>query len=75
MVKRGSKPEQSAKRRAVVKGAIAGRAAGAIAKDAGCTERRVRRLLADPETQFLIGEVMRPHRDKLRLMAKRGLRR
>jgi hypothetical protein len=69
----GSKSQNAAKRRVVAKGAIAGQPASAIAAEAGCSERHVRRLLAEPETQFLISDVMQPHREVLRLMAKRAV--
>jgi hypothetical protein len=61
------------KRRAVAAGAILGVPAAAIAQQVGYSERQVRRTLADPATQFLIADIMRPHRDKLRLMAKRAV--
>jgi hypothetical protein len=69
-----SKNEKQAKRRAVAKGALAGKPLAAIAKAAGCSKRHVQRLEREPETQFLIVEALRPHRAVLTKMAGKALR-
>jgi hypothetical protein len=65
----GTKAEKAAKRRAVAKGIVAGKSTKRIAKEAQCTERHVQRLAAEKPTQFLIAEMLRPHRAKLEKLA------
>jgi hypothetical protein len=69
----GSRAEKAAKRDVVARGVIAGRSTKAIARAAGCTERHVQRLADEPETQFLITELMRPHRRKLDKLATKAI--
>jgi hypothetical protein len=59
------------KRRAVAFGALAGHGTQITASQAGCSERHARRLAAEPETQFIVTEAMRPYHAKLhRLIGK-----
>lgn len=62
---RASKGSKEAKRRTVVRGVVAGKRTPTIAKEAGCSERHVERLAAEPGTQFLIAEALRPYTDDL----------
>jgi hypothetical protein len=71
-MKHTTKPAEK-KRRVVAAGAIFGAAAKEIAKAAGCSERHVNRLAAQPETQFLIAKALEPYHAELRLMAKRAV--
>jgi len=54
-------------------GLVAGKRTKTIAKEAGCSKRHVERLAAEPETQFLITEAMRPHRKKLEKLATKAI--
>lgn len=67
---RGAKEQ---KRRVVARGVVAGKSTRAIAAEAGCNPRHVRHLAAEPETEFLIREIMRPYYDRLAKMAKSAL--
>src|ERR1035441_5417325 len=67
----GSRAEKEQKRHAVAFARLAGQGTRATARQIGCSERYVRRLAAEPETQFLITETLRPHIAKLlQLMPK-----
>src|ERR1039457_4394156 len=67
----GSRAEKEQKRHAVAFARLAGQGTRATARQIGCSERYVRRLAEEPETQFLITEVLRPHIAKLlQLMPK-----
>jgi hypothetical protein len=68
------KAEKQAKRRAVAKGALAGQPLGVVAKAAGCSKRHVQRLEREPETQFLISEALKPHRQQLARLAPKAIR-
>src|ERR1035438_10322923 len=61
----GSRAEKEHKRHAVAFARLAGPGTRATARQIGCSERYVRRLAAEPETQFLITEALRPHIAKL----------
>ena len=71
---RGTRAGKQAKRIAVAKGVAAGKSATAIAKDAGCKRRNVERLKQEPETQLLITEMMRPHRQQLEKLVDSALK-
>jgi hypothetical protein len=64
-----SKAEKEQKRRTVAASVLAGNGTRITARKAGCSERYVRRLAAEPETQFIITESLRPHRAKLQRLA------
>ena len=67
----GSRAEKEQKRHAVAFARLAGQGTRATARQIGCSERYVRRLAEEPETQFLITETLRPHIAKLlQLMPK-----
>ena len=67
----GSRAEKEQKRHAVAFARLAGQGTRATARQIGCSERYVRRLAEEPETQFLITEALRPHIAKLlQLMPK-----
>jgi hypothetical protein len=70
----GTKAQKAIKRRAVVKAALAGKPAAAVAKAAGCSKRHVQRLEREPETQFLIEQALRPHQKLLTTMAGKAIR-
>lgn len=70
---RGSKGTKEAKRRVVARGIVKGKTTKAIAREAGCAERHVERLAAEPATEFLITEIMRPHRERLEKLAKKSI--
>lgn len=70
----GTKAEKAAKRRTVAKGIVAGKSTRAIARDARCSERHVTRLAAEAQTQFLITEMMRPHRARLTKLAEKAIK-
>jgi transposase-like protein len=57
----GSRAEKERKRRAVAFAVVAGRGTKATARDIGCSKRYVRHLAAEPETRFLITEILRPY--------------
>src|ERR1035441_9167628 len=61
----GSRAEKEQKRHAVAFARLAGQGTRDNARPIGCSERYVRRLAAEPETQFLITEALRPHIAKL----------
>ena len=69
----GTKAEKAAKRRTVAKGIVAGKSTKRIAKEARCSQRHVTRLAAEKPTQFLIAEMMRPHRAKLEKLATKAI--
>jgi hypothetical protein len=64
-----TKSEQAKRRRTIAKGAVAGKPLKAIAREAQCSKRQVQRVEAEPETQFLISEALRPHRQRLTKLA------
>ena len=66
----GTRAGKESKRRTVAGGVIAGKDTAEIAKVAGCKPRHVQRLASEPATQFLITEMMGPHRERLAKMAK-----
>ena len=66
----GTRAGKESKRRTVAGGVIAGKGTQAIATAAGCQPRYVQRLANEPATQFLITEMMAPHRERLAKMAK-----
>src|ERR1039458_6028901 len=67
----GSRAEKEQKRHAVAFARLAGQGTSATDRQIGCSERYVRRLAEEPETQFLITETLRPHIAKLlQLMPK-----
>ena len=67
----GSRAEKEWKRRAVAVAKLLGAGTRATARHIGCSERHVQRLAAEPETQFLIAEALRPFHATLdRLVAK-----
>jgi hypothetical protein len=70
---RGSKAAKEAKRRTVAKGIVAGKSTAQIAKDAACNTRHVERLAAEPETQLLITDLMKPHRAKLECLVEKAI--
>jgi hypothetical protein len=70
---RKPKAEKERKRRTVATGIVAGETTAAIAKKAGCSARNVQRLAAEPATQFIITEALRPHRAKLEKLAQRAI--
>lgn len=70
---RATRTEKERKRAVVAKGLAAGKKPRAIAAEANCGTRHVERLAAEPATQFLIAEAMRPHHDKLRDLAKKAV--
>ena len=66
-----SKSEKERKRRVVARGLARGKSPKAIAKLAGCKTRHVQKLAKEPETTFLVREIMRPHYARLsRLVPK-----
>jgi hypothetical protein len=69
----GTRAGKESKRRTVAGGVIAGQDTAAIAAEAGCQPRYVQRLANEPETRFLITEMMEPHRAKLQRMAARAV--
>lgn len=69
----GTKSEQAKRRRVVAKGIVAGKSTKAIAKEAKCSARHVQRLASEKPTQFLIAEMMRPHRAKLEKLATKAI--
>jgi len=73
MVK-GTKATKERKRRTVAAGVALGASAHAIAKAAGCSKRHVETLAAEPETQLLVTEALRPHRDALKKLIPKALR-
>jgi hypothetical protein len=62
---KGSKAAKEAKREIVAAGIVAGKSATEIAQAADCNPRHVQRVAAEPETQFLVTELLRPHRQEL----------
>ena len=70
---RATKTEKERKRAVVARGLAAGKKPKAIAAEANCGTRHVERLAAEPATQFLIAEAMRPHHEKLRDLAKKAV--
>ena len=70
---RNTKAEKEAKRRIVARGVVAGKKTRAIAREAGCKERHVERLAAEPATQLIVTELMRPHHKKLATLAKKAV--
>ena len=68
------KSEKDRKRRTVAKGVLEGKKPAAIAREIGCTERHARRLQAEPATQMLITELMRPYRVRLSRLVPKAIR-
>lgn len=66
---RGTKAEKERKRRVVAEGIVAGKSSRAIAAEAGCDARHVQRLAEEPATQFLVTDILRPHRERLARLA------
>jgi hypothetical protein len=69
----GTKAGKEAKRRTVARGLVAGKGSDEIAAEAKCCRRHVQTLAAEAETQFLITEMMRPHRARLAELAKNAI--
>jgi hypothetical protein len=65
----GTTAGKERKRRVVAAGKLAGQTTEQIASSAGCKSRHVQRLAQEEETQFLIKDMMRPHRDSLEALA------
>jgi hypothetical protein len=65
--------EKERKRRAVAEATLAGTGTKNTARTVGCSERHVRRLAAEPETQFLITEALRPYTAKLNKLAAKAI--
>ena len=65
----GSLAEKEYKRRVVAVAKLAGQGTRATARHIGCSESHVRRLAAEPETQFLITQVLRPYHATLDRLA------
>jgi hypothetical protein len=63
---RNSRSEKERKRLAVAGALIASQRTRITARNLGCSKRHVRRLAAEPETRFLIAEVLRPYQAMLR---------
>jgi len=61
--------EKERKRQAVVAAKVIGVRTKRAARQIGCSERYVRQLAAEPETRFLIVEVLRPLRPQLIALA------
>jgi hypothetical protein len=57
--------EKERKRQLVAGGRIQGKAPAAIAREAGCSIRHVRRLSVEPETQLLIRDLLAPYKPGL----------
>jgi hypothetical protein len=72
-VARGSKATKEAKRRVVAKGVVAGKCTKEIARAAGCKARHVERLAAEPKTQLLITDLLRPYHARLEMLAKKAI--
>lgn len=70
---KATKGQKEAKRRTVAKGVLAGKPRKTIAREAGCSPRHVERLAREPETQFLITEALRPHRERLNKLAEKAI--
>lgn len=70
----GTKPNKERKRRAVVAGVLAGKSLADIAEEAGCGKRHAQRLRAEPETQLLITDLMRPYHAALERLVPRVIR-
>jgi len=70
---RGSKAAKEAKRRVVAQGLVAGKPTKVIARAAGCKARHVERLAAEPKTQFLVTEILRPYHERLGKLAKKAI--
>jgi hypothetical protein len=68
-VPQNSQTEKERKRLAVAGAVLARQGTRITARKIGCSERHVRRLAAEPETQFLIMEALRPHIAKLQKLA------
>jgi hypothetical protein len=68
---RKAKAEKEKKRRVVAKAVLAGKGVKVTAREAGCSTRHVERLAAEPATQYLITEALRPHQAKLTRMVER----
>jgi hypothetical protein len=71
---KGSSAEKEKKRRTVAKGLVSGTPLQGIARAAGCQPRYVQRLAAEPETQLLIAEALRPYHAQLRRAVPKALR-
>jgi hypothetical protein len=61
------------RRQIVAKGVVAGKQRAAIAAEAGVSTRQVHRITHEPATEFLIAEMMRPHRERLAHLADQAL--
>jgi len=70
----GSRAQKEQKRRVVAVAKVARQGTKATARQLGCSERHVRRLAAEPETQFLITEILRPFRAKLTQLAATAIK-
>jgi hypothetical protein len=70
----GSRAQKERKRRVVAVAKLAGQRTRATARQLGCSERHVRRLAAEPETRFLITEILRPFRAKLTQLASTAIK-
>jgi hypothetical protein len=62
------------KRRTVAAGLVQGQPMEVVALEAGCGKRHAQRLAAEPETRFLIADLMRPHHERLRMLIPKMLR-
>jgi hypothetical protein len=66
--------EKAKRRRVVATGVVAGQKPRTIARAAGTTTRNVQRIAAEPETQFLVTQALKPQRKKLEQMATAAVR-
>jgi hypothetical protein len=65
--------EKERKRRTVAEAVLGGAGTKHTARTIGCSERHVRRLASEPETQFLITEALRPYQAKLHKLARKAI--
>jgi len=62
----GTVASKERKRRVIAAGKIAGKSNRQIAQDAGCSERHVDRVAAEPATKDLVRDLLRPHEQRLK---------
>lgn len=63
--------EKTRKRKVVAAGIVAGKKSKVIGRELGCTDRTVRRIAAEKETQFLITRAIAPYTPELEALLPR----
>lgn len=70
---RGNSVTKKTKRQLVAAGKIAGKSSEQIATEAGCSERHVKRLAAEPETKIVVRDLLSKHQAKLKRLVEKSL--